>query len=183
MSIGAEFDPQRLYDEARRVYAKINPPVRKEGGCLYWSLATVIAAKNLGLEKIGYEFQVQAGTASFIRIRQEDDDGVIDNAFGYEFEDNSRTAMMVALDQMPEMHCWVGCAKTGTLFDPTTGFLPEQCRETAKMAWLAPDPPPFVCFTQKTAPWWAFYTPSMKATGLAHMFIGNFMAARREGRA
>lgn len=177
------FDPVRLFEETKSVYAKVNPPVRDAGGCLYWAMCTVLAAKNLGLERLGYEFQIQAGTASFIRIRPEHDDGVIDNAFSYQFEMDEKTAMMVAQDMMPEMHCWVGCPKTGTLFDPTTGFLPEQCRETAKMAWLAPDPPPFVCFTQETAPGWAFYAPSMEATGLAHMFIRNFVSARMAGRA
>jgi hypothetical protein len=143
----------------------------------------VIAARRLGLERFGYEFQVQAGTAVFVRIRPEEDDGIINDGFGYEFEVNPKTIQTIAQDEMPEMHCWVGCAKTGTLFDPTTGFLPYQCRNTAGLAWTAPEPPPFVCFTKRSAPEWAFYAPSMEATGLAHHFIKNFMSARWGARA
>ena len=168
-----------LYQETVRVFGLLDVPVDESKACLYWSFAAVLASRRLGLHESGYEFQLQAGSASWIRLAPEDDDGkeTTHNAFSYVFEDSAQTRMRILIGEMPEMHCWVACAKTQTIFDPTTRFLPQQCEQTGGMTWTAPKPPDFMVFKAGDGQD-AFYTPSMEATHLAHTYIKNYMESR-----
>lgn len=173
-------DEAALYVETLRVFAALEVPVDESRACLFWAMAAVLAAKNLSLEDSGYEFQLQAGSASWIRLAPEDDDGkeTTHNAFSYVFEDSPLTRLKILMDEMPEMHCWVACAKTQTIFDPTTRFLPQQCEQTGGMPWTAPKPPDFMVIKAGVMQE-AFYTPSMEATHLAYSFLQNFIRSRQ----
>jgi len=174
------FDPKALYIATSKVYQNINPPVAIEGGCLYWAMAAMIAARKLGLHEHGYEFQLQAGSASWIRLAPEDDDGkeTTHNAFSYVFEDSAQTRMRILMDELPEMHCWVACAKTQTIFDPTTKYLPRQCEKTGGMPWTAPKPSDFMLLKSGDTSD-AMYTPSMEATHLAYTYLNRFIESRK----
>jgi hypothetical protein len=157
-----------LYEATREEFRRLNPPVRESGACLYWAVAAVRAANRLkkqGDLPEGLNFQIQAGTALWVSSRVE----AGDNAFGYQF-DLVEAIAQVKTGFFPEVHCWVGCPDTGLLFDPTTGFQPEQAEILlGKKIFAEPLPPYLICLD--TLPDWAKYVPDMMAICLMHSFL------------
>ena len=77
-------------------------------------------------------------------IRPEEDDGVMNTHFAYEWSPQSRRApMSVALGNLPEMHVWVGFVDRQEIVDFSTRHLKVAPRDLG-MAWLAADPPQYL---------------------------------------
>ena len=174
-------DQKRFHEEIKRAYRWLDIDVDPKAACLYWAMATLIAAERNRLrEDFGWDFQLQGGTASFVRLADEDDDGHEDthNAFSYVFEDSQVTRTAIREGRLPEMHVWVACA-VNVIVDVTTGFQPAQCLARGKMPWTAPKPPPFVMFGVDDPPSGLFYAPSRPGTILAHAFAEDAMRERK----
>jgi len=171
----------RRFDEmTQRVYSIMDPGVNQQAACLYWSFAAVMAAKQMGLDRHGFDFQMQGGTASFIRLAPEDDDGkeTTHNAFSYVFEDSPFTRMKIAMNELPEMHCWAACPRSGVFIDVTTRYAAAQCRDTAGMPWTAPESPPFIMCHYSEIPEGFFYQADPQATQVAHVYIQSWLNER-----
>lgn len=157
-------DAKALFDVA------VDQRVNKSAACLYWSTCLIAAAEMRGYTSL----MMQAGSASFQRVPDEMDDGVINTHFSYIFEPDSPMSMAAfAMGFLPEMHCWVADRNTREIADMTTGFQPEQCMEMTGEEWHTPNPPKHVWGTwqhiQKRLPG-ARYTPTMEATMLANRY-------------
>ena len=152
-------------------YRIIGGPDDMSRACLYWSIAVVMAAEKMGLPDIGWEFQLQAGTASWRRTDEDSDD----NAFAYEYETKSSNMALVANNTLPEMHCWVACAKNGVIFDITTEFVEINCIRGANKSWERPRLPDYMIFRSDTVPEGVFYAASLEATGIAYHFATKIM--------
>jgi hypothetical protein len=85
----------------------------RPGLCLYYAHPTIAT-----LRKHGYQAVIQAGSLQWPRIRPEDDDGVMNTHFAYEWSPHEpASAMSVALGNLPEMHVWVGLIDSQEITD------------------------------------------------------------------
>src|SRR4051812_14542095 len=82
----------------------------------------------LVLNANGIEAQIQAGSAYWPRLTQDQDDGAPTTfpQFGYEFTPGIKNVLAVANGTLPEMHVWAAVASSGTIIDLTTEYWPEQ---------------------------------------------------------
>lgn len=150
--------------------------VELRGACLYMAAATV---EVLGAELLGYRPVLQAGSASWRRLRDDQDDGkpTTYTHFSYVFDPTSpETVNRYLKGLLPEMHCWVGLLPLDNsepeLVDVTGKFLVDQCRGISGMDWPGDQPPPFYWFPGSEA--WKYkvhYEPSRVAIALAYEFL------------
>ncbi len=134
------------------------------GLCLYWAAFGVTEIRSWGRPAI-----IQAGTASWPRIRPEEDDGVMATHFSYVWTPGSRPDH--AAGKLPEMHVWIALPDTLEVVDFTTSLWPDQCRKVTGMEWTAPDPPPWI-WTKRLPPG-VVYTPDHDAIALARTLIAD----------
>lgn len=132
--------------------------------CLYWSMHTVGVLKRHSIRAV-----IQGGSASWPRMRRDQDDGVSPTHFSYVFEiDNPLTIKRIMSNTMPEMHVWVGIPATSEIIDMTTGFWPQQCLALIGADWPGDKPPSY--FWSDRMPSGVVYTPDEKACELAQAF-------------
>lgn len=106
--------------------------------CLYHAMAMCAV-----LREAGYDAIPQAGDAGWQRIPDEDDDGICDTAFGYEWHDDEAEPLW-RQGLMPEMHCWVAIPDTKEIIDITTRYWPQACQAIMGKGWPGPKPPDFL---------------------------------------
>lgn len=110
--------------------------------CLVWGGLTWWV-----LSEHGYDAYLQAGTASWRRVPDEQDDGVCPLYFSYVWEPGEPMTLLALLDgRMPEMHVWAGIQhhdpKRNEIVDLTVGYQPQQCMEMIGQDWQMPHPRP-----------------------------------------
>lgn len=156
-----------IVDEARRLFeaAFAEDADDHKRHCLYWAASVVFAAHTFGRV-----LKIQAGSASWLRIRPEEDDGVMATHFSYEWQ-GADPAPYLAAGILPEMHVWAADVAKREIVDLTVGTLPDVCEETAGLPWTAPKPPLFLWAAQKQIPNGWHYAPNMEAIGLALALI------------
>lgn len=111
-------------DSWKKVYASTAP---YRASCLQVSL-TLRAVLDRYDPKCRHV--LQAGSASWLAVPDELDDGVSPTHFAYEF-DKKHAMINILQGRMPEMHCWVariGSAGEVELIDALYGFQPEQLK-------------------------------------------------------
>lgn len=114
-----------------------------EGACFYYAVFTV-----LELKKRGVMVGLQAGSASWARIRPEQDDGVMMTHFSYQWsphEPQSQVAMLES--RLPEMHVWaliIDDPKDPVFVDLTAGYFPEQAKKLCGFDWPGDQPPKYL---------------------------------------
>jgi len=150
---------QREVIAATKVRVDALSPEMSAGACLYWASETVRELSRRGTRAI-----IQAGSASWPRVRPEDDDGIIDTHFGYVFERSDRDRERFNRGLLPELHCWAAIPDTGELIDLTTGYQMDQARETAALDWPAPELPPY--YWGRVLPERWYYKPDLTAITL-----------------
>ena len=133
-------------------------------GCLYWAKATC-----LRLTEVKQRAILQAGSAAWLRVPTELDDGVIETHYGYWWEDGcERNVQQLAKGELPEMHVWVALPDKNQIIDLTTGFQVDRCRETIGQDWPADHPPDWLWMNvEKVQSINAMYKPCPAATRLA----------------
>ena len=112
----------------------------------------------------GYKAVIQAGSLQWPRINKEQDDGVVNTHFGYEWSpQDSASALSVAMGNLPEMHVWVGIVDQQEIVDFTTRHL-KSAAATLGMDWTAADPPKYLWCPAKQPPDWVMYRPNREAS-------------------
>jgi hypothetical protein len=111
-----------------------------------------------------YKAVIQAGSLQWPRIRREEDDGVINTHFAYEWTPGAyESALSVALGNLPEIHVWVGLLDSQEIVDFTTRHLKAAAAEQG-MAWSAADPPAYLWCPAAALPDWVVYRPNRDAS-------------------
>jgi hypothetical protein len=136
---------------------------RPAQACLYWAHYTVAVLKALGIRAV-----IQAGSASWPRLRPDQDDGRSPTHHSYVWEPDSvaTKARLVACD-LPEIHVWAAIPERGELIDMTTKYWPEQCQLIQGLGWPGDKPPTYFWGTADELPDGVIYRPDMKAIALA----------------
>ena len=138
------------------------------GDCLVSALAIIGAG-----QRQGRRFVLQAGSAFWRRMREEDDDGFSPFQFGYEWEPDSKTTRArIAMNALPEIHVWAGDPIHQDLIDMTAGKFPAQCQKLLNESWKA-ELPPDVLWGRP--PENAIYRADMGATQVAAMFANRLL--------
>jgi hypothetical protein len=138
--------------------------VERWRACLWYSFGAIPFLKKVLKTRV----IAQAGTASWPRIRMEDDDGEVMTHFSYVFDaHHEMTAMSLALRQLPEMHCWLALPETGEVIDLSAGFQAEACEKHSGHLWEAPPPPSYYWFPVTGGPEHVHYDPDPVATRIA----------------
>lgn len=144
--------------------------------CLYWAKNTRDA---LIPRKLFKTVTVVAGSANFLMVPDELDDGVSHTHYSYEWSGVSEEkvkAILLGQDQsLPEMHVWLACfdeplEEEVVIIDLTTRFLPELCAK-AGMPWLTEPPPSFIWSKIADLPYKWLYRPNLEATKLANLLL------------
>jgi len=164
-------DLQKLVDEARAYQAQHFGDCPIEGSCAAAAFSLMIVARQAGIPLV-----LQAGSAYWRRMTDEQDDGVSPLQFGYEWEPNSTmTRFMIAQGRMPEMHVWVGNPETQEIVDINAGLFPVQAQKLIGVDWPGPRPPDVLWTRASQLPENAWYRPDGEATKLAmEMLISDF---------
>lgn len=151
-----------LYAEVvKRVAAFAPPDAAPTALCFYYSAFGIEALREAGLRAV-----LQAGTASWPRIRPDQDDGVVMTHFSYLWSPNEiQSRLAVAQGAMPEMHVWIALPDTGELVDFTTAFWPTQAKLLTGMDWPGDQPPTY--FWGKELPKGVQYKPVRDAVTFA----------------
>ncbi len=139
--------------------------------CVWWAFETVRVLHTLDIPA-----QIQAGTAYWPRLRQDQDDGLASTMtqFGYLFDPGVQNVATVAvLHRLPEMHAWVGIPAAegfpSTLIDLTVRWWPDRCLETTGMDWPGGPPPPFLWADR--LPKGVSYIPHLEAIRLCYQIL------------
>jgi hypothetical protein len=136
--------------------------IPEEGWCLYYAVYGTMALKKLGLRAV-----LQAGSAGWMRIKPEEDDGVIATHFSYMWtptEPISRAALARGL--MPEMHAWIALPDEQTIVDFTSGMFPAHAKRMGGVEWTGPLPPLYFWGTEEDLNG-GFYRPDVEAITFA----------------
>lgn len=156
-----------IVQDARALFAHRYRTLDLVGGaCLHWTACVIHAAKRRGKRLV-----IQAGTANFLRLPYEQDDGVVATHFSYEWStlERSKIAQHVVTGTLPEMHVWAGDLAEQAIVDLSTGALATECKARSGLPWLTPTPPSFV-WTHRLPTGW-HYRPNRTATELAAMLL------------
>jgi hypothetical protein len=138
----------------------------RPGLCLYYAHHTAAV-----LHKHGYQATIQAGSLQWPRIRPEDDDGVMNTHFAYEWSPRDpASAISVAMGNLPEMHCWVGIVDRQEIVDFTTRHL-KTAAVSLGLAWSAAEPPTHLWCPAKGLPDWVVYRPNREASIYAAILL------------
>lgn len=130
--------------------------------CVWWAHFTVEALNERGVRAV-----LQAGTSYWPRLRPEQDDGVSDNAFGYQFTPGEGNIKKLVMAQFPEMHCWAAIPATDEIIDLTAGFFPTQAKTLGGYDWPGEQPPSYLWCEASKIPEGVVYRPHMEAIKLA----------------
>lgn len=136
--------------------------------CLWWVWHLTCVLRGMDIPA-----QIQAGTAYWPRLREDQDDGLptTKTQYGYKFTDcAANVVQIVILHQMPEMHAWVGIPGVEgfppTIIDATTQWWPELCKLRTGMDWPGDNPPPY--FWSDKVPHGVMYAPHREAIKLCY---------------
>lgn len=143
-----KFDKTRVVAEIREYAEKtlIPPGADPEACCVYHAAACVKLVPML----TGLRCFAQAGSCLWPRVRPEQDDGVVETHYGYEWQGmNMQTAAMIAAGLLPEVHFWAAVLDPKPPFgaevlDVTTRDFPAMCLKTIGKDWPGDPPPDFL---------------------------------------
>ena len=146
----------KIVSEIERHLARLED---RPGLCLYY--AHHVAAV---LWRHGYRAVIQAGSLQWPRVRRDEDDGVMNTHFAYEWTPQTpASAMSIALGNLPEMHVWVGLVEQQEIVDFTTRHLKASAIALG-MTWTAADPPAYLWCPANQTPDWVVYRPNRDAS-------------------
>jgi len=145
------------------------PPERGpiEKYCLWWAKFTVDCLQ-------GRKAQINAGSAHWLVVSKEKDDGVSSNIFSYEFTWDQTAMAYIHKAMLPEMHVWAvihpnDCPdKRGQIIDFTTKFVLDLAKPVIPKADIRYEP--LWCYLDEL-PKGVSYQASLQATELAHAIL------------
>ncbi len=99
------------------------------------------------LRSQGFRALIQAGSCLWPRVNVEQDDGVMNTHFGYEWDSSCLKTWKPVFDEnrirMPEIHVWCALPDEGQIVDFSVHCFPEQCERRAGEKWIGSKPPDF----------------------------------------
>lgn len=155
-------------------YPHLNEVVDGCARCLYWMHVTCAV-----LSKAGIGCVPCAGSASFLIVPPELDDGVSPTHFSFMWETPPGGVMRTLADSiakgkqvtaLPEMHCWNYLPATQEIVDFSAGTIPAMA-ERMGFKWQTPKLPPFLWRRPTSLLPAAIYTPNRDAAQLAMRII------------
>jgi len=149
---------RRVVERAREIMVAHWPTLEDSpGACLYLTWATVRALAEEGIGSV-----MLAGSATWPRLRPDQDDGVSMTHFGYVWDLNSDdTRLTLAVGEaFPELHVWAGIPETGEYVDLTAGSFPAQCLALIGMDWPGDLPPEYLWARPDQFPEGVMYAPT-----------------------
>ena len=157
---------REVYEEAKANFQDwYGDDLAKRGGCLYWTQVAMRAFWSRGIRAV-----LQAGNLHWKIIPDEQDDGVINNWFGYEWTPHEPlSAAAIAAGQLPEVHIWCGLPETQEIVDFSTAYLKHLAESRHGLRWTMPDPPLYVWGKPDSN--YIRYLPNREAT----RFVAKFM--------
>jgi len=134
--------------------------------CIWYAHETVRE-----LDRQGTRAVLQAGTASWMLIPPEKDDGISPTHYTYECEIDRHSLMyMMATGILPEMHVWAAIPTTNEVIDLTTKYVPDLAKSLGLKCHV--EFPDYVWEDVKSlSKKGMFYKPTMAATQLAMHLI------------
>lgn len=141
------------------------PKAKHHRICLIWAFETMVKLRQNGVDAL-----IQAGTAMWPFKNKDQDDGISNTHFSYQFEDTAFNRRMMTRSQLPEMHVWVGIPASKEIVDLTTKFWPQQAKELEDIEWQGNKPPEY--FWSNEFPPEVLYQPSKVATLFAINMLG-----------
>ena len=109
----------------------IPPHVERHRACLWYAAGAASFVERV----LGERVILQGGSASWRRVRAEDDDGEVTTHYSYRFEWDERALVELALGNLPEMHCWLAVPRTKEIIDLSVKHQQEACLQLAGMHW------------------------------------------------
>lgn len=155
-----QYERDRLFDRvneqicrAEAALPRLQADWQAKGLCVLASVFTIGYLAEMNIRAV-----LQAGSAAWVRLRREDDDGKIADCFGYQWDPSSETSQaLLAHGVIPELHAWVGIPAQdggpGELIDMMVGRLPSLCRAHGGV-WTAKEPPPYLWCLHDRIPTW-----------------------------
>ena len=171
---------QKITKLVRGYFQKLNSITGFDpsSACLLWAMSGLAVFRSLGIRCL-----LQAGSASFLYVHPEDDDGVMNNSFSYVFETGAALGRLVD-GGLPEMHAWLFLPNSNELVDFSVGYQPEQAKRIIGVEWGKKLTPPEVLWesidelnSRELAEF--RYRPDSSATGLAAQLIAELAGGAR----
>lgn len=126
--------------------------------CLWWATFTVNTLNGAGIPA-----QIQAGSAYWPRLRPDQDDGVSNTHFGYEYTPGPKNLHKIVAGHLPEIHCWAAIVKENVIIDVTTQYWPDNAKRLCGYDWPGVLPPSFVWCRADQLPDGVRYRPNLEA--------------------
>lgn len=124
-----------------------------------------------GLQMVGYQTIIQAGSASWPLRSPADGERLEDMPhLTYQWELKPSTFDIVRCQRMPEMHVWLALVEDGqgvAIIDPTTAYIEWQSQELNGLSLQRKTPRCFVGDVQDMERWGFAYIPDKDACELA----------------
>lgn len=160
---------------AQEILDRLWPESVPGGNCINAAAAVCLAAHKAGLRVLP-----QGGSASWPRLREDEDDGAAPTHFSYVYEARGDfrklTAEVVERGMVPEIHAWVVVlADDGPeVVDITVPHWPVRCGEVLGLPWSAPQPPRFLWANEdEVIARRCRYAADSEATALVHVLVGK----------
>lgn len=150
----------------RATKKRVNSKQRINRSCLWYAHETIRELDRQGVRAV-----LQAGSASWLIVPEEHDDGISPTHYSYECEITPRSLMeMITIGVLPEMHVWAAIPNTNEVIDLTTRYLPELSASAGLKCQI--DYPPYVWENVRVlSDMGMYYKPTMAATQLAMHLI------------
>lgn len=148
---------KKVFKQYEVYLAKILPariPIEK--ACFYHSIAMKLAIDKLTKMRS----VIAAGSATFLAVPEELDDGVSPTHYSYVYEGWDCFPW-----ELPELHCWVaGCDVDGKIYliDPTVKYVPSLAEDLG-IKWRTPKPPKCLWVEPSNLPKGWHYVPDQAA--------------------
>lgn len=159
-----------------------NHPIVGGGTCLYQTACLIAAAHELAP---GLRVIPQAGSAMFLRLPTEKDDGKDETMTHFSFMWQNEPIELIrkkylACNILPEIHIWAAIAETQELIDFAVGDIDIQCVKIGRMDWLTPTPPTFIWAQRNGIPPGWHYEPTQEATMFAVQMLKEYILNQPE---
>lgn len=95
--------------------------------CMWYAFETIRILDSYSIRAV-----LQAGSASWKVVPDENDDGIKPTHYSYVCESLTSRDIMVMMTEgvLPELHVWAAIPSTNEVIDLTTRFLPRLCKES-----------------------------------------------------
>jgi hypothetical protein len=164
------FDKLALYEKAKlRMEREYGSQMLDQAACLYWAECGLVTLFEAGLYP-----QPQAGTMQWPCVPAEEDDGICNSHFGFQWDPESEVSRnQVRRSLLPEIHIWLALAETHEIVDFSIGNLHKTCeRQQPAIKWRTPVPPPFVW---GAPPDRVVYHATVEAVRFLYVFVQHHM--------